>query len=268
MSANRANQSSEPLEGVRAPINYLGKMDEKPYSYNYTPPPGAIQTNRRTEPEIVAVHDARPVATHLSLDREGFAVVHDESAVSNFYDENEIRTLYYPECERLLKEATGAAKVVVFDHIVRNPVRNKAGEKWIKLPAKGAHNDYTLWSGPQRVRDFFPSEADALLKNRFAIINVWRPNSRAVAGFTARGLRRADYPVGRFRRERPALSGSQGRNLRREVQPHPSMVLRAGYATGRGNPAEVLRLGRRWPRTLHRAHRLRRSNDSAERDTA
>jgi hypothetical protein len=175
MSANPANQSSEFLEAVRAPINYLGKMDEKPYSYNYTPPPGALQTNRRTEPEIVAVHNARPVADHLSLDREGFAVVHDESAVSNFYDENEIRTVYYPECERLLKEATGAAKVVVFDHIVRNPVRNKAGEKWIKLPAKGAHNDYTLRSGPQRVRDFFPNEAEALLKNRFAIINVWRP---------------------------------------------------------------------------------------------
>src|SRR6266852_8242986 len=94
------------------------------------------------------------------------------------------------------------------------------------------------------------------------------PYSRAVAGFTARGLRRADYPVGRFRCERPALSGSQGRNLRGQVQPHPSMVLRAGYAAGRSDPAEMLRLGRRWPRTFHRAYRLRRSDDSAERDTA
>ena len=38
-----------------------------------------------------------------------------------------------------------------------------------------AHNDYTLKSGPQRVRDLLPEEAEALLKNRFAVINVWRP---------------------------------------------------------------------------------------------
>ena len=38
-----------------------------------------------------------------------------------------------------------------------------------------AHNDYTEWSGPQRVRDILPDEADDLLKRRFAIIQVWRP---------------------------------------------------------------------------------------------
>jgi hypothetical protein len=37
------------------------------------------------------------------------------------------------------------------------------------------HNDYTEWSGPQRVRDVLPDEADALLAGRFAIIQVWRP---------------------------------------------------------------------------------------------
>ena len=37
------------------------------------------------------------------------------------------------------------------------------------------HNDYTEWSGPQRVRDILPDEADALLAGRFAIIQVWRP---------------------------------------------------------------------------------------------
>jgi len=37
------------------------------------------------------------------------------------------------------------------------------------------HNDYTEWSGPQRVRDLLPDEAEALLKRRFAIVQVWRP---------------------------------------------------------------------------------------------
>jgi len=37
------------------------------------------------------------------------------------------------------------------------------------------HNDYTDRSAPQRVRDLLPAEAAALLKRRFAIVNVWRP---------------------------------------------------------------------------------------------
>jgi hypothetical protein len=37
-----------------------------------------------------------------------------------------------------------------------------------------AHNDYTEWSGPQRVREILPEEAERLLRHRFAIIQVWR----------------------------------------------------------------------------------------------
>jgi hypothetical protein len=38
------------------------------------------------------------------------------------------------------------------------------------------HNDYTAKSGPQRVRDLFGADdAEALLRKRFAIINVWQP---------------------------------------------------------------------------------------------
>ncbi len=45
------------------------------------------------------------------------------------------------------------------------------------------HNDYTEWSGPQRVRDLLPDEADALLRRRFAIIQVWRPIRHPVESF-------------------------------------------------------------------------------------
>lgn len=172
---NVASQSAEYRAPVHASLNYLAPMAEKPYTYTYTPSPGVAQTNRRVAQQIVPIRDARAIADRLSLDREGFALMQHESAVSNFYNEDEVRTVYYPECERLLQEATGAASVVVFDHIVRCATRAQRGEKDIKQPAKGAHNDYTLRSGPQRVRDFFPEEAEALLTNRFAIINAWRP---------------------------------------------------------------------------------------------
>jgi hypothetical protein len=159
---------------VRAPINYLAPMDEKPYNYTYTPPDCVPSSNRKSEQHIVEVHNGRHLIGQLSLDREGFELHHDPSRVTDFYNDDEVVRVYYPECERLVKAATGAARAVVFDHIVRNAGRAKA-DKRVKLPAKGAHNDYTIASGPQRVRDFFPAEANDLLSHRFAIINVWRP---------------------------------------------------------------------------------------------
>jgi hypothetical protein len=162
------------LTVVEAPINYLAEMAEKPYSYTYTPPAGTPQTNRRVTAVVMPIYDARSIAGGFSLERQGFVLVHHTSQVRDFYNDDEVKAVYYPECERLLMEATGAARAVVFDHIVRNSARAKR-DKMVKLPAKGAHNDYTFWSGPQRVRDFFPDEAGQLLRYRFAIINVWRP---------------------------------------------------------------------------------------------
>ena len=40
-------------------------------------------------------------------------------------------------------------------------------------PVRAVHNDYTPKSGPQRVRDLFPDEAEGLLQRRFAVINAW-----------------------------------------------------------------------------------------------
>jgi hypothetical protein len=43
-------------------------------------------------------------------------------AVKDFYDEDEVRRVYYPEAERLVAEATDASRVLVFDHTIRRRV--------------------------------------------------------------------------------------------------------------------------------------------------
>ena len=51
----------------------------------------------------------------------------------------------------------------------------------MREPVRRVHNDYTEWSGPQRVRDLFPAgEAEELLQRRFAVIQVWRPIRKPV----------------------------------------------------------------------------------------
>ena len=163
------------LKSVLAPLNFLVRMTEKPVAYNYTPPSGVPVRTGKSEEHWVAIRDARPLIDQLSLDKEGFVLLHHQSAVKNFYDEDEIKSVYYPECERVMKEATGAVRVVAFDHIVRNAAMAALEGSCIKIPAKRVHNDYTAWSSPKRVRELMGDEAEELLKHRFAIINLWRP---------------------------------------------------------------------------------------------
>jgi hypothetical protein len=51
-------------------------MAEKPYSYNYDPGPGVRIRNTEQVAYDVTIRDARPVNDALSLDREGFVLVH------------------------------------------------------------------------------------------------------------------------------------------------------------------------------------------------
>jgi hypothetical protein len=159
---------------VQATLNYFAESSEKPVIYTYEPPPGTLRTTGKSEPHSVLIRNAR-LAEQLSLDRQGFQLVHHETAVQDFYDRVEVQDIYYPEIEQLLKKATGAEKVVVFDHQVRNIQLYKRGEKQARDYALTVHNDYTAKSGPRRVRDHLRAEeAEQRLQHRFAEINVWR----------------------------------------------------------------------------------------------
>jgi hypothetical protein len=161
-------------KGVVAPLNFIEPMDEKPYSYNYEPPPGVPARNTREETHRVKIIDARPFGDTLSLEREGFVLLRHPTEATDLYDKEQIENVYYPECARLIKEYTGAKRVIAFDHIVRNAARMAKGNQ-IKGYAGRVHNDYTAWSAPQRVRDLMGAEAEELLRHRYAEINVWRP---------------------------------------------------------------------------------------------
>jgi hypothetical protein len=90
-----------------------------------------------------------------SLDREGFALVAHASAVRDFYDDAEIKAVYEPELEALVRAATGALRVEVFNHTRRAASLDVQKARLVREPASIVHNDYTARSGPQRLRDHF-----------------------------------------------------------------------------------------------------------------
>jgi hypothetical protein len=171
------NARLNDLPHIVAPLNYLAPMTERPRNYTFDPPPGVLRSNSVAETHAVEIHSARPVADEISLDREGFGVLRYQSDVHDFWDEDELRRVYYPEVQRVLTEATGASKVFIFDHTLRRRVLgvDDRAPGAPRQPATRVHVDHTAKSGPQRVRDFFGDEAEELLRGRVQVINLWRP---------------------------------------------------------------------------------------------
>lgn len=158
---------------VQANVNYLVPPLGR-HSVKVVPPGGgASQRNAQYVPTPVAVRDGRASVRTPTLDGEGFTLGRQRSAVEDFSDDAEIQAVYYPEMQALVQQATGAREVMVFDHNIR--VDGGAGAGNSRVPVRIVHNDYTELSGPQRVRDLLDEDqAKALLKRRFAIVNVWR----------------------------------------------------------------------------------------------
>jgi hypothetical protein len=161
---------------VEAPLNYLREVpSEKPAFYIRVPVPENPRRGPQLGPRTMAIHDARPLRDGLSLDTEGVVLVDSPTMFRDFYDPDRVRASYFPEVETLVKQKTGAIRVIAFDHNLRSKALVEENRYDAQLPVLFAHNDYTEDSAPQRVRDLFPDEADELLENRFAVINVWRP---------------------------------------------------------------------------------------------
>ncbi len=174
---DRSVQTPEAPGAVTAALTYLVDTGVKPVTYpSVAGGDGVSRWAGRQEEHLVAIHDGRAAAEPFDLDRQGFALVRHDTAVTDFYDDAEIETVYEAEVESLVKAVTGASRVVVFDHTRRSDSVAMREQKGIREPAGNVHNDYTARSAPQRVRDLLPAEeAEALLKRRFAIVNVWRP---------------------------------------------------------------------------------------------
>ncbi len=162
------------MTSVSAPITYTVDTGEK--LVNETFGQGSIdRLNTGTyENRTVDIEDARGLGG-LSLDTSGYLLTGHQTAVRDFFDPQELAATYYPEMIDLVKRLSGAHRVVVFDHTLRSGDEAERQEKRLREVIRGAHNDFTEWSGPQRLRDILPDEAEALLARRFAIIQVWRP---------------------------------------------------------------------------------------------
>ena len=168
------------IQTVDASLTYSVDTGVKPV--NETMEEGNMVRRRSgvQEEHRVRIRNGRLMRDTFRLDEAGFEFIDHRTAVKNFFDIEEVEAVYYPEVERLVRERTGARRVLVFDHTLRSGDEDIRETRKVREPVKAVHNDYTEWSGPQRVRDLLPDEAEELLARPFAIVQVWRAIDRPI----------------------------------------------------------------------------------------
>jgi len=159
---------------VQAQMTYSVWTGVKPVNATGGPDGLMRSTTGTYAQHIVSLEDGRPIRDNFTFDGACFELADHPTQVRDFFDRDALPAAYYPEMERLIAKRSGARRVHVFDHTLRSSDDDARAERKIREPVKSAHNDYTEWSGPQRVRDILPDEAEALISRRFAIIQVWR----------------------------------------------------------------------------------------------
>jgi hypothetical protein len=193
-------QIAEP-ETIEATLSYFADTEAMPVTLVGAPGASDLRTGGgKPDPRQIILRNGRPCADRFALERDGFRFVRHDTKVADFFDEGEVRRVYYPEMEALVKAESGASRVVVFDHTLRTADDELRETAKIREVVRRVHNDYTEWSAPQRVRNLLPDEADELLQRRFAIIQVWRPIRHPVESWPlaiadARSLSPADMVV-------------------------------------------------------------------------
>lgn len=164
---------------VRAPLRFIVPQDTKP-SFEAAALTGAEpRVFFETEDIPVTIRDMRDIVDDLSIDREGFELWVVPTGVADLWDDDTVTTDYYAEIEALLIERFDATRVVVFDATRRADSKDGAANPdGQRGPAARVHVDYTVKSGPQRVRDILGEAETGRLTNagaRIIQVNVWRP---------------------------------------------------------------------------------------------
>lgn len=137
----------QPTE-VRALLNYTRNSGVRPVNYTFDPPAGVPRNSGEVDARTVTIRNARGFRG-LTLDVSGFETIWHRSTLTDwasFQDSERVKTLDYPEVEAALKSHTGADKVVIFDHTLRDSTIELGGA----VPNRPWHVESTHRDRPAR----------------------------------------------------------------------------------------------------------------------
>ena len=106
-SAVAMTKSPRSFTGISASLNFIRRQESKPTFQSSALTGGAPKYLYDTEAHTVTISDMREIAEDLSVDREGFELLHHATAVKDLYDDDSVEQAYLPEIEALLRRHKG-----------------------------------------------------------------------------------------------------------------------------------------------------------------
>ncbi|KAI0419766.1 methyltransferase [Xylaria grammica] len=175
---------------VSSTMTFMEPWDRKtrgtPF-YRSAPSPGFDTINFKWVDDAVTISNARPLRDQFTLDHNGFAYMDDADGLDDEIleairecDKETVKAIYYPRIQELVKRATSAKRVIIFDHTLRKRIpaldkRDNADGK--EQPATTVHCDQSGKGALRRLRQNLDSQDhyEDAVRNRIQMINVWRP---------------------------------------------------------------------------------------------
>ena len=164
------------MADVRTQLNYSVDNGRDIDYYFYDPDPETELNPPGTDVQDVIIRDGWSRKDDFDLDAEGFAIRSFDGSFRDFNDDDAITSVFYPQVAEFIKAQTGARRVEIFDKTVRQrlPADLSQQTEEHRPAVLLVHSDYTPRSGPARVRDILPDEAESLLTGRVAFYNFWK----------------------------------------------------------------------------------------------
>ena len=160
-------------QSITAFLNYFIDAGEKPVNAHLGVGPEELRLKVwNSDARGISLLNGGVAEEEFDLDVYGFAFVQHPIQTKNFYDVEELKSVYYPEIEQLIKDQMGALRLLIFDHTLRNGDDDLRARLGTREQVKSVQNDYTEWSGPQYVRDLLADEAEGFLSRRMAVVQA------------------------------------------------------------------------------------------------
>lgn len=165
LEADESSMGNACVEGVihyvdpRAPIGGINDVEREKSTFQ-------LVAHR------VRIRDMRHLEHELGLERTGFIWLRRATTIDDFTDSSAIERVYLPQAAALVKELTGAEKVVTFGHVVRDSALALSRHG----PVFNAHIDYDEQTvRAVALRLLGPEEYGRRANDRIVLVNVWRP---------------------------------------------------------------------------------------------
>ena len=159
---------------------YSGTVDGNQPWMNASPKFVWTTSNYIRTPTKTPIYDLRGKEDQFNIDVNGFEIMNYNGKIHDtFGDKSDEQKCLYGEITSLLKNRLGADHVVVFHHIIRSrgtPHTVDQCDENHKNPVFYPHVDNDPVSAKLKIKEVLgKDEATKLMKNRFQIVNVWKP---------------------------------------------------------------------------------------------